>query len=66
MVLGDPCEPNGVATHRLKTTELLYHRDTYTAMFIAIVFMIAQNGDSPVCTQSSEEWIKKIYTWDSI
>ena len=46
MALGDPCEPNGVATHRLKTTELLYHGDTNTAMFIAILFMIAQNGTS--------------------
>ena len=38
----------------------LYHKDTYSTMFIAASFIIVRNWKQPRCS-SIEEWIKKIW-----
>ena len=37
-----------------------YHKDTYSTMFIAALFVIARNWKQPRCP-STEEWIKKMW-----
>jgi hypothetical protein len=40
----------------------LYHKDTYSSMFIAALFVIARNWKQPRYP-TIEEWIKKICTF---
>jgi hypothetical protein len=37
-----------------------YHKDTYSTMFIATLFVIARNWKEPQCLSTEEEWIYKM------